>query len=645
MAPSDDERRRPAGRVPFGCERSVWGMGYPMSDAADLVFVNGRVITVDDRDTVADALAVRDGVIVAVGDDATVRARIGPDTRTVDLAGGTLLPGINDSHIHAVSLGMLMPPLTLDVAYPSVRSIADVVDLVRAAAGAHQPGEWITGSGWDPGFLDECLHEPGRQPTRADLDAVSPDNPVFLQDFSYHTGWVNTAALKLAGFDLEADYGDDPLVVADTQGRPTGVLYERQQADLKGIIPPLSDEQRLFAVRSVQHQLAALGVTSITDPALGPADPAGGMGTSGLDTYRSLAASGEALVRVNVLRFACGMSGSSYDELSTNLASFPATDTPDSRMFDVVGTKLFADGIPPNKTAWMHAEYPGGGGHGSLTVAGDTHDEREAELRRMVQFIHDRGDQMGVHVTGDRSAVAVVEAIVAAMEASPRPDPRHYVIHADFLAAREMELCRHHGIGANFNPAIKWTIADLEVDFVGRELADYEWPYRTALDAGVKVSSSSDAPVTMPDWRQGVATMLLRESKASGQVFGADECIGLMEALRTYTITPAWQDRAEHWKGSLEVGKVADLCVLREDITALDPHDIPGAQVTMTVLGGRVTFEDDGTTVPTPEPAAGQVAGHYGPFTRIAFRPDVCCPYDAMVVQHHHAVATATPRP
>lgn len=606
-----------------------------MSDAADLLFVNGRVITVDPADTVAEALAVRDGVIVAVGADADVRAHAGPDTRVVDLGGGTLLPGINDSHIHAISLGTLTPPLTLDVAYPSVRSIADVVDLVRAAAGARQPGEWITGSGWDVGFLDECLHEPGRQPTRHDLDAVSPDNPVFLQDFSYHTGWVNTAALKLAGFDLEAGYGDDPLVVADAEGRPTGVLYERQQAELKGIIPPLTDEQRLFAVRSVQRQLASLGVTSITDPAIGPADPAGGMGTGGLDAYRALATSGEALVRVNVLRFACGMSGSSYDELTANLATFPATDTPDPRLFDVVGTKLFADGIPPNKTAWMHAEYPGGGGHGALTVAGESHEEREAELRRMVQFAHDRGDQLGVHVTGDRSAVAVVEALVAAMDASPRPDPRHYVIHADFLAPREMELCRKYGIGANFNPAIKWTIADLQIDFVGRELADYEWPYRTALDAGVKVSSSSDAPVTMPDWRQGVATMLLRESKASGQVFGANECIGLMEALRTYTSTPAWQDRAEDWKGSLEVGKVADLCVLREDITALDPHDIPNVHVTMTVLGGRITHESDGTepTGASPAPAAGEVAGHYGPYTRIAFRPDVCCPYDALVVR------------
>ena len=200
-----------------------------------------------------------------------------------------------------------------------------------------------------------------------------------------------------------------------------------------------------------------------------------------------------------------------------------------------------------------------------------------------------------------------------------------------------MELCRRYGIGANFNPAIKWTIADLEVGFVGPELADYEWPYRTALDAGVKVSSSSDAPVTMPDWRQGVSTMLLRESKASGRVSGADECIGLMEALRTYTITPAWQDRAEDWKGSLEVGKVADLCVLREDITALDPHDIPNLNVVMTVLEGHITHESDGTTTSAPAPAAGQVPGHYGPSTRIVVRPGVCCPFDSMVVDNRAA--------
>ena len=394
-----------------------------MSDDADLVFVNGCVLTMDDQDTVAQALAVRDGVIVAVGDDATVNALAGPGTRRVDLRGGTLLPGINDSHIHAVSLGALTPPLTLDVAYPAVRSIADVIELVRDAVSTREPGEWITGSGWDVGFLAECLDDPDRQPTRHDLDAVSPDNPVFLQDFSYHTGWVNTSALKLANLDLEGDFRDDAMVVADAEGRPTGVLYERRQADLKALIPAMSSDQRRFAVRSVQRQLAALGVTSITDPAIGPADPSGAMGTAGLDAYRSLVEDGEAMVRVNVLRFACGMSSSSYDELAANLASYPADGTPDPRMFQVVGTKLFADGIPPNRTAWMHDEYVGGGGRGSLTVAGETDDEREAELRRMVQLAHERGDQVGIHVTGDRSAVAVVEAIVAAIEATPATRP------------------------------------------------------------------------------------------------------------------------------------------------------------------------------------------------------------------------------
>lgn len=600
-----------------------------MNEAPDLIFVNGQVLTVNESNDVVEALAVRDGVIVAVGDANTIKAMADATTRVVDLDGGTLLPGINDSHIHAVSLGTLTPPFTLDVSYPAVRSIADVVEAVRAAAATRAPGEWIMGVGWDLGFLDEYRADPSRLPTRHDLDAVSPNNPVFLQDFSFHAGWVNSAALVVGGFDLVGNFADDPMVVSDDDGHPTGVLYERVQIALRACVPVMTSDQRLQAVRNVQRRLSSLGVTSITDPAIGPADPNGAMGTDGLESYLQLVSSGEATVRTNVLRFVASMS-SSLDELAKNLAAFGSTPTPDSRMFQVVGTKIFADGIPPNKTAWMKQDYVGGG-RGALTIAGETDEEREAELRRMIQHAHDHGGQVGVHVTGDRSVVAVVHAFVAAMENSPRPDPRHYLIHSDFLAAPEMELCAKYGIGSNMNPSIKWTIADLQVGFVGRDLADYEWPYRSAIDAGVVVCSSSDAPVTMPDWRQGVSTMILRKSKATGDVFGPEQCITLMEAIRTYTINPAWQDRAENWKGSLEVGKVADLCMVRENLLDTDPHEIPDVTVTMTVLGGRVVYQETEPVTPR-SPAPAEVLGHYGSRVRIAYRPDMCCPYDALVL-------------
>jgi hypothetical protein len=209
----------------------------------------------------------------------------------------------------------------------------------------------------------------------------------------------------------------------------------------------------------------------------------------------------------------------------------------------------------------------------------------------MIRVAHEAGFQLGVHVTGDRAIETVVDAFVAANGASPRPDARHYVIHGDFIGASSLAALAAHGYGINMNPSIKWTISDLMDEVVGPERSAYQWPVRSAFEAGVPVCASSDAPITEPDWRQGVAAMLLRESKASGRQSGADQCVGLAEALRAYTVNPARQDFAESWKGSVEVGKVADLCVLDRDLLATDPHDITGVEIDLTVFDGRVVFE------------------------------------------------------
>lgn len=599
---------------------------------AELVFLNGTVVTVDPDDRIVEALAVRDGTIVAVGGRDEIEAFIGEGTRVVDLAGGTLLPGINDSHIHAISLGYMTPPLNLDVAYPTVTSIADIVDMVRDAVAERSPGDWIVGQGWDPGYLAECSADPERGLTRHDLDAVATDNPVVLIDFSYHTAWVNTVVLNLLGIDPDGDHTHDEAIVTDADGHATGVLFERWQREALELVPPITAEQRELATRLVGTQLTSLGITSITDPAIGPADPVGPMGTDGLDVYRRLVESGELALRVNVLRFLTGMSPS-LEEFRTNLDRLDEVDTFDPRKFAVVGVKIFADGIPPNKTAWMYDEYVGGG-TGSLTVQADTDDERVAHLREMVRLGHDRGYQVGVHVTGDRSADEVIKALAAACDENPRPDPRHYLIHADFVTPWGISTAARYGFGVNMNPTIKWTIAHLVSDFIGDERGAYEWPYRDAIDGGVRTMSSSDGPVTLPDWRQGVATMILREAKADGTVSGPEQRIGLLEAIRTYTINAAWQDRAETWKGSLEVGKVADLCVLGGDLLGADPHDIPSMPVRMTVFDGRIVHEADGDTdAALTAPAQGPVGGHYGPSTRIVMRPHGCgCGYDRLVL-------------
>ncbi|HKS99583.1 MAG TPA: amidohydrolase [Rugosimonospora sp.] len=559
--------------------------------APDLVFTNGRVLTMDERFWVAEAVAVRRGRIVAVGGTGEVAALAGPGTRTVDLGGRTLLPGINDSHLHGAAYGLARPPFALDLGYPTVRSIGDIVAAVREAASRTAPGEWIVGVGWDPGYLDECRSGARLLPDRHDLDAVAPHHPVCLGEFSAHLLLANSEALRRAGI-TRGGAVPGGLIDVDAPGEPTGILREGAQRLVQSQVPVPTVAQRRAAIRGVVADLHARGITSYTEPGLGFSGSDtlfGGLGIENWTAYAELATESTLDCRVTVLLLPAPMGGSA-SQAEQGLADLAGLASPDPRRLQITGVKIFADGVPPNRTAWMSEPYVDGG-HGSLCVSGATAELRVDEVREMIRLGHAAGYQVGVHVTGDRAIDTVVDALLAANRAHPRPDARHYVIHGDFASPRSLARLAAHGYGINMNPAIKWTVSDLMDGVVGERRSAYQWPVRDAFRAGLAVCASSDAPITEPDWRRGVAGMMLRESKASGRPSGPEQCVGLREALRAYTANPAWQDFAESWKGTVEVGKVADLCVLDRDLTATDPHDLVEVRVAMTVFDGRVVYE------------------------------------------------------
>ncbi|GGN12194.1 amidohydrolase [Streptomyces fuscichromogenes] len=564
-----------------------------MSDTAPtLVLTGGQVLTVDRDFTVAEGVAVRGRDIVAVGTDAQMRALIGPGTRVVELGGRTVLPGINDSHLHGAAYGMTKPPFALAVGHPAVGSIDDIAAVVGDAVRTASPGEWIVGLGWDPGYLDECLSDQGRFPHRRDLDAVARDNPVCLTDFSSHMVWANSAALRACGIDRDTVAPPGGVIDLGSDGEPTGILREAAQRLVQAALPSPTTAQRREAVQGVIHELHSRGITSYTEPGLGPGGAGtlfGGLSTDNWTAYAELAAEGELDARVSVLLLPAPMGGSA-DDVRKGLAELDRPESADPRVLNAIGVKIFADGVPPNRTAWMRDPYPGGG-HGALCVHGESPALQVEELREMIRLAHEAGFQLGVHVTGDRAIDTVVDAFLAADERAPRPDARHYVIHGDFVGPASLAKLAAHGYGVNMNPGIKWTIADLMDEVVGPVRSAYQWPVRSAIEAGVTVCASSDAPITEPDWRQGVAAMMLRQSKASGRQSGPDQCVPLADALRAYTANAAWQDFADDWKGTIEPGKVADLCVLDRPLLDLDPHDITDVEVVLTVFDGRVVHE------------------------------------------------------
>lgn len=564
--------------------------------AADLVLVGGKVITMSGGTPVAEAVAISGDRLVAVGPAAEVRGLIGPRTEVLELAGKTVLPGINDSHIHLTELGATRPPLGLDLSPAAVSSIADVAEAVRAAARELPSGAWVRGFGWDAGFLEECRADPRRLPTRFDLDPGSPANPVVLTDYSGHAMLVNSRALELAKITAETACPAGSEIVLDAaSGQPTGLLKEIGATSLVGRrLPPLTDDELRRAILSGAAIVHRLGITSVTEPGLGPGGEhiAGGVcGSRTLAAFAELAAGAQLPLRVTALLLFGANGSCSAADVRRGLAVAPPPASEPKR-FRVGGVKFFADGVPPLRTAWMHDEYAGGG-RGSLVVAGDDERERARELADMIRVAHTHRQQIGIHATGDAAIDATVAALAAAMDGDPRHDPRHYVIHGDFASPVALRTMASRRIGLNAQPQFKAGGVEVMNELFGVERSAYQWPLRTAIDAGVDVSFSSDAPVSPPDWREGVAVALLRVAKASGEVSGPEQRIGLTDALRAYTCNGARQDFAEGWKGTLAAGKIADLCVLDGDLLTTPAEDIPTLPVAMTILGGEIVYSAD----------------------------------------------------
>jgi predicted amidohydrolase YtcJ len=444
------------------------------------------------------------------------------------------------------------------------------------------PGAWIRGKGWDSTKLAE-----GRPPTRGDLDGVAPDNPVALLDWSNHQLWVNSKALEVAGITAATPAPSGGVIVTDGAGQPTGLLLETAMGLVNAHIPAFSEAEQADAIERNITLLLSQGITSYTEP---------GIGEVARRLYADKARRGALRIRVTaLLSRANDTFPVSADEVREILETAGSDRDVDPRWFAVAGVKLRADGVPiGSRTAWMREPYVGGG-RGSLVTVGQTDEERVAELTEMIGLVHRAGLQIGTHATGD----AAIDAVTAAYAAARRSRPhgrRHYVIHADFAWPETLRVLARSGYGVSLNPNIKHLIADTQPGVVGDERAAYQVPYRSALRAGVTVTSASDAPNVAPDWRQGVETALLREGR-SGVVSGAPERIGLRDALRTYTTAPAWQDHADRWKGSLREGMAADLCVLDGRLLdgdgrlALGPHEISDLPVAWTIVDGAVAYD------------------------------------------------------
>jgi predicted amidohydrolase YtcJ len=564
----------------------------------DLILTNGKVLTVDSDFTLARSVVVKAGRIVAVGRESNLGPLAGSRTRVVDLGGRTVLPGINDCHMHLAAWGATRPPVSIDVGYPAVKSIADVRAAVRCKVQSLEPGVWVRGFGWDEAYLAEC-RDGQRRPGRADLDEVSPHNPVMLTHFSGgHLVWVNSKALELAEITRGTPDPEGGTIIRDpSSGEPTGLLNEPNATLLVArVVPPLTREEKRAAILGALGTAMTLGITSATEPGLGH-------GISGVDAtdvevsriYNDLYDEGALSLRLSILlMFSDLFEGGRMDEatLKDYLKHLGIHSGFGNQWLRIAGIKVYSDSMPLNKSSWMNEEYPGGG-FGGLLISGDSDEERYQELHKIIAHASRRRFQLGIHSTGDRAIDAVVDGIAQALSEDPW-DARHYIVHGDYITQRAVDIMAKHRIGVATQSLIKWTISDASDEILGEERSATEWPFRRLLDAGVHVANSSDAPVVFPDWRMGVEAAVTRESRASGKVSGPQERVTREEAIRSYTIEGAWIDHMDHEKGSIEVGKLADFCVLDGDILECAVHDIHTVPIVATVVDGKAVWDPGG---------------------------------------------------
>jgi predicted amidohydrolase YtcJ len=549
--------------------------------APDLILAHGRILTVDDQDSIAEALAVREGVIVAVGKDQEILRLAGTATRIIDLHGRTATPGLIDSHAHIAEGGL---EELYQVKLGDAKSVAEIVRRVALGIKGLKKGEWLQGAGWDEGKLEER-----RYVLAADLDKVSPDNPVFLMHTTGHYAAVNSYALRLAHVDAATQDPHAGTIDRDAKGAPTGVLKESAWNLVQALIPLPTPEQRRAGILHSIETLHQEGMTAVKDPLIYPPT---------WDAYKQLLTEGRLLEHVCVLWDAGKTLASAQQALAMILAQpRPPASLGDGRLVSC-GAKIFMDGSGGARTAWMYQPWNKNSTETDSQNRGYPSTDPEV-YRQQVRLFNQAGIHVGTHAIGDRAIDTVLDTYAAVLKESPKSGLRHSIIHAnipsDHAILEMADLQKRYDAGyPEAQAGFMWWIGDLYAGNFGPERSLRLMPFKTYLSHDIRWAGGSDYFVTPIAARYGLWASVERETLQGtygAHPFGIAEAIDIHQALRSYTAWAARQLFLENRIGTLQVGKEADVAVWDQDLYAMPSKDLRNLHCEMTIFHGQIVYQ------------------------------------------------------
>ncbi|HSC27621.1 MAG TPA: amidohydrolase [Vicinamibacterales bacterium] len=525
----------------------------------DVAIVNARVHTVDPAKPAAEAVAVCGAIIARVGSTAEVRRLAAPTTRVIDAGGRLVLPGFNDAHVHLIAGAE-------EIVGVDLRPSTDPADMARRLhdhAARLPAGRWITGGNWD--------HEawPGKAlPTRAQIDAATPNHPVFVRRLDGHLALANSLALKMAGVTRDMPSPGGGEIVRDAGGEPTGVFKDHAMDLVSRAIPPDTVEQTLEKARAALELAATLGVTTIQDMTADARE---------MRAYQTLRKAGELTARIYAIQNH-GIAGLREAGIETGFGD---------DWLRVGGIKLFADGSMGAGTAAFFEPYADDAGTSGLLL------QPPEELERMVFEADEAGFQPVVHAIGDRANAIVLDIFERLLRLRGPRDRRPRIEHAQVVRPQDRARFRALGVIASIQPShciddMRWAEAR-----IGRERGATAYNFRSFVDAGARIAFGTDWFVEPLDPMLGLYAAVTRQFPDGTPAGGwfPEERISIEQAVEYYTLGSAYAEFADARKGSITEGKLADLVVLSRDILGVPPGQILGTRPILTMAGGRIVFE------------------------------------------------------